>query len=81
LGGWRKAQVKWLVVVDSKLMPSALQTILKQADARPIPASDPVPLSDDEVSIEVEGPEDLPSRLERNQSIKGVYPSSDYTLY
>ena len=73
--------MRWLVVVDSKLMPAALQTILKQVDAQTIPASDPVPLSEEEVSIEVEGPEDLPKRLEWNQSIKGVYPSSDYTLY
>ena len=74
--------MKWLVVIDSNLlMPSALQTVLKDACAHTAPFSDPVPLSDAETSIEVEGPEDLPKRLERNHAIKGVYPSSDYTLY
>ncbi len=73
--------MRWLVVIDSDLLPSALQTVLKKACAHPAPLSDPVPLSNDETSIEVEGPEDLPSRLAWNHGIKGVYPSSDYTLY
>lgn len=73
--------MRWLVVVDRNLMQSALEAVLKMARAKVAPASDPVPLSGEEVSIEVEGPEDLPSRLASNSSIKGVYPSSDYTLY
>jgi hypothetical protein len=74
--------VKWLVVIDTKLlMPSALTAVLTKASARADPLIDPVKLSDAETSVEVEGPEDLPRRLERNHAIKGVYPSSDYTLY
>jgi hypothetical protein len=73
--------MKWLVVVDSKLVQSMLQKLLSQASAHAVPFSDPVPLSEGETSIEVDGPEDLPSRLKACREIKGVYPSSDYTLY
>ena len=72
--------MKWLVVIDSDLVSSVLQ-MLKQVSAQVLPFSDPVPLSDGETSIEVEGPDDLPNRLERNSAVKGVYPSSDYTLF
>lgn len=73
--------MKWLVVVDSKLVQSMLQKLLKKASAQAVPFSDPVPLSEAETSIEVDGPEDLPNRLKSYREIKGVYPSSDYTLY
>jgi len=72
--------VRWLVVVDSDILPSALRNALEKAFAYAAPFCEPVPLSEAETSIEVEGPEDLPSRLEGNQDIKGVYPSSAYTL-
>jgi glycerate-2-kinase len=79
--------VRWLVVVDSnvlmdsKTLPAVLKKLLAKASARLAPFSDPVPLSGGETSIEVEGPEDLPGRLETATVIKGVYPSSDLTLY
>jgi glycerate-2-kinase len=79
--------VRWLVVVDSSILtagnslPAVLKKLLAKASARLAPFSDPVPLSGGETSIEVEGPEDLPGRLETATVIKGVYPSSDLTLY
>lgn len=74
--------MRWLVVIDrTLLMPAALEAVLAKACAHAAPSTDPVPLSDGETSIEVEGPEDLPNRLRSNRAIKGVYPSSDYTLY
>ena len=79
--------MRWLVVVDSnvlidsKTLPAVLKKLLAKASARLAPFSDPVPLSGGETSIEVEGPEDLPGRLEQAAVVKGVYPSSDLTLY
>ena len=73
--------VKWLVVIDSKHLKSELPKLLKKASATIVMSSPPVPLSGGELSIEVEGPADLATRLGRHDVIKGVYPSSDLTLY
>lgn len=73
--------MKWLVVVDSKKRKSVLPALLRNASAHAVASSEPVPLSASETSVEVEGPEDLPNRLESHSAIKGVYPSSDLTLY
>jgi len=73
--------VKWLVVIDSKMGRAALPMLLKKASAHAVESSEPIPLSNTELSVEVEGPDDLPARLESHRAVKGVYPSSDLTLY
>jgi hypothetical protein len=73
--------VKWLVVVDSGKLDAELPALLEEASAHAVASSDPIPLSDAETSVEVEGPQDLPARLEGHSAVKGVYPSSDLTLY
>ena len=73
--------MKWLVVIESDRLEAVLPDLLREASARAVESSDPVPLSDTETSVEVEGPRDLPARLHAHSAVKGVYPSSDLTLY
>lgn len=41
----------------------------------------PVPLGQDEQALAVEGPDDLPARLEENPAVRKVSPDSDVELY
>ena len=41
----------------------------------------PTPLGSDEQVIEVVGPKDLPQKVAGDETILGVFPNSDLTLY
>lgn len=41
----------------------------------------PIPLGADEQALEVEGPDDLPRRLEKHPGIRKVSPDSDVELF
>ena len=71
--------MKWLVVLEGG--EAQLARLLHGTSARLAEAAAPISLSSTEVSIEVEGPDDLPEQLERHPEVKGVYPSSDMSLY
>jgi hypothetical protein len=41
----------------------------------------PIPLGEDELALAVEGPDDLPARLNRHPAVRKVSPDSDVELY
>lgn len=41
----------------------------------------PIPLGQDEQALAVEGPDDLPARLERHPAVRKVSPDSEVELY
>ncbi len=72
--------MKWLVVVERKAAPNGFHHLLDAAQARVAPGADWIDLGDD-MTIEVDGPEDLPARLDSARGIIKIYPSSDPVAY
>ena len=73
--------MNWLIVVDQGCDLKALAEILAKYGAHLVQGADCVPLEPDDLSCQVVGPENLADRLKGEAPIKGVYPSSDYSLY
>ena len=73
--------MRWIVTYSTRSDPEAIENALREAGAHRDLREDAVPLDDQETSIVVEGPRDLPERLGNRQGIKGVFPSSEMTLY
>ena len=70
---------KWLVVYRNEKLEN-LDDLLKQVESERTDAN-PISYEDnDDQSVAVIGPPDLPQRLRNNPNIK-VYPNSDYTLW
>lgn len=73
--------MKWLVLCSAKAAPGEVQALLGAANARALPGADWIPMDGQEMTIEVEGPADLPARIEGRAGIKAVYPSNEPTSY
>ena len=73
--------MKWLVVMKRTAAPASLQDLLGAAQASIAPGAEWIDLGFDEMTIEVEGPANLPDQLESDAAIKAVYPSSEPTPY
>jgi hypothetical protein len=73
--------MKWLVVVERGAAAGGLVGLLHAADASPAPGAEWIDLGPDEMTIEVDGPADLPARLDSARGVREVYPSSEPTLY
>lgn len=73
--------MKWLITVDSS---ANLQKVYQELSALGCAFDEgrqPIPLGGDEQVIQLEGPEDLPSRVEELTAIRKVSPNSELTLY
>jgi|EndMetStandDraft_2_1072991.scaffolds.fasta_scaffold388991_1 hypothetical protein len=72
--------MKWIVTLDPATKDERLKVILEatgssaEADAPMIPV-------DGDVTVEVEGPADLPKRIQSHPEVKAVHPSSEMTLF
>ena len=73
--------MNWIVVFRGKAFGAAMRELLADASACAAEDCDPVPLEPDEISVEVEGPDDLNRRLQGKALVSGVYPNSEMTLY
>lgn len=73
--------MQWIVVFRGKTIETAMRELLAAASAHEVGNGDPVPLEPDEISLVVEGPDDLNRRLDCEALVSGVYPSSEMSLY
>lgn len=73
--------MKWLILCSAEAAPGEVQALLGAANARIVPGADWIPMGGQEMTIEVEGPADLPARIEGQAGIKAVYPSNEPTAY
>ncbi|MGW6916861.1 hypothetical protein ACWGB8_23995 [Kitasatospora sp. NPDC054939] len=71
--------MKWLLTVPAGTDPGDLATRLAAVGATLLDA-DPVPLGDDELVLQAEGPDDLPARIARLGLPIKVNPSSGFDL-
>lgn len=74
-------KLRWLVVVGNKTSKPRLEQRLRDAAARVADGAEWIELGPDELTIEVEGPADLPAALRAAPEVKDVYPSSEMSLY
>ena len=73
--------MRWLVLCSAKAAPGEVQALLGAASARIVPGAEWIPMNGQEMTIEVEGPADLPARIEGQAGIMAVYPSNEPTAY
>lgn len=66
--------MEWLVNVKVDADLDKLKVLLAKHGA--VGQGQPVPLGEDELALEVNGPEDLPKRLRRSRAVVGVFPNS-----
>lgn len=71
---------KWLVTTSSEQDLDALRRDVA-AEGGSVIDSPPVPLDPEEQVLEVDGPDDLPSKLERYPSVRKVSPNSEIDLF
>lgn len=72
--------MEWLVNVKLDANLEKLNALLiKHGAVRH--AGQPVPLGDDGLTLEVNGPDDLPKRLRRSSAVVGVFPNSKPELF
>jgi hypothetical protein len=72
--------MKWLLTLSAETDDSRIRQILCSAGSTLDANASRIPI-DGDVVVEVEGPEDLPSKLRSIPEIKAVHPSSEMTLY
>jgi len=73
--------MRWIVVFRGRKIESAMKEIIEQASASVVEDGDPVPLDADEITLVVDGPNDLNQRLKGHALVSGVFPSSEMSLY
>lgn len=73
--------MKWLVTLDQNADLAAVWERLRSLGCTGDDTQSPIPLDAGEKAIELEGPEDLPARMHGVPHVRGVYPSSEITLY
>lgn len=71
---------EWLVTTKVTENLDSLDRLLAKCGAQRS-ANAPIPLDDDEQSVEVSGPTDLPARIRKSALDVRVYPNSKLTLY
>ena len=73
--------MRWIVVFHGRNIEAAMKELIVQASACVVENCEPVPLDPDEITLEVDGPDDLNQRLKGQALVSGVYPSSKMSLY
>lgn len=73
--------MKWLVTARQDIDQERVRSLITSAGGACDDCEPPVPLGDDELAFNVKGPSDLPKKLQGNDAICGVYPSSDPEPY
>jgi hypothetical protein len=71
--------MEWLVNVKLDADLEKLKALLAKHGA--VRQGQPIPLGEDELALEVNGPDDLPKRLRRSSAVVGVFPNSKPELY
>jgi hypothetical protein len=72
--------MKWLITIDAQTDVMAVLDKLQALGCAVDKNQIPVPLGNERV-IEIEGPADLTGRAADVPGIRGIYPSSEMTLY
>jgi hypothetical protein len=72
--------MKWILTLESGTQTERVRQLLEQAGSSLQAHAAMIPV-DGDVAVEVEGPADLPKRIENQPEVKAVHPSSDLTLY
>jgi hypothetical protein len=73
--------MRWIVVFHGRKIEAAMKELMDQASACVVENSEPVPLDSNEITLVVDGPDDLNQRLKGQTLVSGVYPSSEMSLY
>jgi hypothetical protein len=69
------------VVVGGKPATDRMPELLRAAAAKVADGAEWIPMGEDEWTIEVDGPDDLPARLKGAEGVMDVYPSSEMSYY
>jgi len=73
--------VDWLITTKANIDIEQLAAKLTAYGCKIADDLAPTPLGTDEQAIEVSGPNDLPEKLAGDDSILGIFPNSELTLY
>ncbi|MEM9218573.1 MAG: hypothetical protein AAGD25_30055 [Cyanobacteria bacterium P01_F01_bin.150] len=73
--------MQWLITTKIDVTLEQLSAMLSRLGCQPIPEDSSIPLDEAEQVISVEGPDDLPGKLEGNAEILQIYPDSSLELY
>ncbi|MGB9366798.1 MAG: hypothetical protein WCE79_12390 [Xanthobacteraceae bacterium] len=72
--------MKWIVTLESGIKHESVKRILEATGSSAEEDAPMIPV-DGDVTVEVEGPSDLPKRAREHPEVKAVHPSSELTLY
>ena len=70
----------WLVTTRNSAVLGDIHQRLRNGPSLVRQIGDPVPMGENEVVFEVEGPDDLDRKLKRDKTILGVHPSSPMVI-
>jgi hypothetical protein len=73
--------MEWIVTLAQGTDPARLDAALAAHGGRRQEDSAPVPMTEGETAVVVDGPADLPDALRGVPGVTGVYPSSEMVLY
>jgi hypothetical protein len=72
--------MKWILTLASGTKSARVKQLLEAIGSSFDPDTPMIPV-DGDMTLEVEGPSDLPKRIKDKPEVKAIHPSSELTLY